>query len=80
MLDVLMKKYAALAGLPPHLRHMHVLKHSCGTHLIGKGAGIYEVKDWLGHKSISSTLVYAQFRNQERERAAAKIYDMDRVA
>jgi len=27
MLDVLMKQYGALAGIPPKLRHFHVLKH-----------------------------------------------------
>lgn len=70
----LMRKYATEAGLPTHLRHMHALKHSIGTHLIGKGAGLYEVKDWLGHKDIRSTMVYAQFRNRERDAAAERIY------
>jgi type 1 fimbriae regulatory protein FimB len=74
MLHVLMRKYAAAALLPPHLRHMHVLKHALGTHLIAKGAGLYEVKDWLGHKDIRSTLVYAQFRSRERDAAAQRIY------
>jgi site-specific recombinase XerD len=54
---------------------MHCLKHALGTHLIAKGAGIYEVKDWLGHKDIRSTLVYAQFRNAERDAAAQKVYE-----
>ena len=27
MLHLLMKKYGAAAGIPPHLRHFHVLKH-----------------------------------------------------
>ena len=75
MLHVLMNKYATAAGLPEHLRHMHSLKHALGTHLIGKGADVYAVKDWLGHKDIRSTLVYAQFRNAQRDAAAQKIYE-----
>jgi site-specific recombinase XerD len=75
MLHVLMRRYATAALLPTHLRHMHCLKHALGTHLIAKGAGIYEVKDWLGHKDIRSTLVYAQFRNAERDAAAQKVYE-----
>ena len=54
---------------------MHSLKHALGTHLIGKGADVYAVKDWLGHKDIRSTLVYAQFRNAQRDAAAQKIYE-----
>jgi site-specific recombinase XerD len=75
MLHVLMHKYATEALLPTHLRHMHSLKHALGTHLIGKGADLYAVKDWLGHKDIRSTMVYAQFRNAQRDAAAQRIYE-----
>jgi site-specific recombinase XerD len=74
-LHALMLRYATAAGLPVHLRHMHALKHALGTHLVGKGADLYAVKDWLGHKAFSSTLVYAQFRSQQRDAAARKIYE-----
>jgi len=75
MLHVLMRQYATEAMLPSHLRHMHCLKHALGTHLIGKGADLYAVKDWLGHADIHSTMVYAQFRNAQRDAAAQKIYE-----
>jgi len=74
MLDVLMRKYGELAGIPPHLRHFHTLKHSIGTHLLGK-LGIQEVQDWLGHRDIKSTMVYAAFRNQQRDAAARRVYE-----
>jgi site-specific recombinase XerD len=75
MLHVLMLKYATEAALPVHLRHMHALKHALGTHLIAKGADVYSVKDWLGHQDIRSRLVYAQFRNKQRDKAAQMIYE-----
>jgi site-specific recombinase XerD len=74
MLHVLMRQYATEAMVPTHLRHMHALKHSLGTHLIAKGADLYAVKDWLGHADIHSSMVYAQFRNQQRDDAAQAIY------
>lgn len=77
-LHFLMDRYATEANLPLHLRHMHALKHALGTHLIAKGAELFAVKDWLGHRDIRSTLVYAQFRNAQRDQAAAKIYERDR--
>ena len=75
MIHVLFRDYATKAGLPEHLRHAHCLKHSLGTHLIAKGASLYEVKDWLGHRDIRSTMVYAQMRNAERDAAARKVYE-----
>jgi integrase len=75
MVHVLFERYAAKAGLPEHLRHAHCLKHSIGTHLIAKGASLYDVKDWMGHRDIRSTMVYAQMRNAERDAAARKVYE-----
>src|SRR5438552_378194 len=39
-LHLLMKKYGAAAGIPEKLRHFHVLKHCCATHLLSKGFGV----------------------------------------
>ena len=68
MLDVLMKKYGALAGLPVDKRHMHVLKHACGTHLLSEhGLDVAAVQDHLGHKDIRNTLLYSQITNARRD-------------
>jgi integrase len=75
MVHVLFHDYATTAGLPEHLRHAHSLKHSLGTHLIAKAASLYDVKDWMGHRDIRSTMVYAQMRNAERDAAARKVYE-----
>lgn len=67
MLDVLTKHYGAAAGLPPELCHFHVLKHSCGTHLLSMGYGPERVQDWLRHANIQSTMKYAKVTNPRRE-------------
>lgn len=67
MLDVLMKKYGQLAGLPRELCHTHTLKHSCATHLLNRGESIEDVQDHVGHVSIASTLVYAKYSSRRRE-------------
>lgn len=66
MLHVLMQRYGAAAGIPKEKRHMHALKHSCGTHLLNKGESIEDVQDHLGHRQIANTLIYAEFSNQRR--------------
>ncbi len=74
MLHALMQDYGAAAGLPLELRHCHALKHSIGTHLVGK-VDLLSVKDWLGHKDIKSTMVYLTFRSRERDKVAAQVYE-----
>jgi integrase/recombinase XerD len=54
---LVVKKYCVAAGIPAHLSHPHVLKHSIATHSI-RNAGIENVQAYLGHKSMASTGVY----------------------
>lgn len=57
-----------LAGLPQHKCHPHILKHSIAMHTI-KGAGIENVRQYLGHKSISSTGAYLKVNDAEASQA-----------
>jgi integrase len=75
MLDVLMKKYGSLAMLPAKLRHFHVLKHSCATHLLSKGFGVEQVQDWIGHANIQNTMIYARVTNSRREAMGKALKD-----
>lgn len=49
---------AKAAGLPAEKRHPHVLKHSLASHLVAGNVNLALVKQALGHRSISSTMVY----------------------
>jgi integrase len=75
MLDVLMKRYGDRAGIPAEKRHMHSLKHSCGTHLLARGLNIEDVRDHLGHVNIQNTLIYAQITNVRREERDRRLRD-----
>jgi site-specific recombinase XerD len=72
-IDALFRRYATRAGLPPHKRHSHCLRHSIATHLIDAGQTLEYVQDHLGHKSIKSTGVYAKISDAKRERVAYQI-------
>jgi type 1 fimbriae regulatory protein FimB len=56
-----MERLGEAAGLPTDLQHSHVWRHTCAVTLLSKGADVFFVKSWLGHKSISTTMVYANF-------------------
>jgi type 1 fimbriae regulatory protein FimB len=49
---------ATAAGLTGEKRHPHVLKHSLASHLVAGNVNLALVKQALGHRSISSTMVY----------------------
>lgn len=41
----------------------HALRHSFAVHMLESGASLYDVKNALGHKAISSTCIYVQLAN-----------------
>jgi hypothetical protein len=57
-MDVVIKRYAALAGIHPAKRHYHVLKHSICVLLWQETHDLNAIQDHVGHRSSSSTLVY----------------------
>jgi type 1 fimbriae regulatory protein FimB len=50
---------AERAGIPADRRHPHCLKHALGFALVAENVHLSVVKQALGHKSISSTALYA---------------------
>jgi integrase/recombinase XerD len=68
----LMQKYGHEAALPQHKNHPHVLKHSIAMQTI-KSAGIENVRQYLGHKSIASTGAYLRV-NDEQASAAVQSF------
>ncbi len=53
-----MVQHGSTAGIPEHLKHCHVLKHSCAMIMLAGGAKINEVQKRLGHKNGGNTLKY----------------------
>ena len=57
-MDIVIKRYAALAGIHPAKRHYHVLKHSICVLLWQETHDLNAIQDHVGHHSSSSTLIY----------------------
>lgn len=52
----------------PQVR-LHAFRHSYATHLLDAGVNICSLKEYLGHSSLSSTMVYLHLTKHGHERA-----------
>jgi integrase/recombinase XerD len=76
----LFRRYADAADLPVDRRHPHVLRHSIAVHLMNAGWDAADVQDWLGHRDIGSTMVYAAVTNRRREQKYEEALLSDEIA
>jgi len=55
---------------------VHTLRHSYATHLLEAGVNIRRIQQYLGHHSLSSTMVYLHLTTQGHENAFGIINDL----
>jgi len=63
----IVRRYGDQVGLGGRLTP-HVLRHSCATHMLDRGADIRAVQELLGHASISTTQVYTKVSTERLRR------------
>ena len=44
---------------------LHHLRHSIATHLLENGLSVLFVRDFLGHKHLEATQIYAKVSNEQ---------------
>lgn len=61
---VTVKRRARAAGIVRRV-YVHLLRHSCATHLVARGVPLQIVQEHLGHLSITTTTIYAHLDNRQ---------------
>lgn len=59
-----LKRYAIIAGVPLTTTP-HTLRHSFATDLLSKGVDLRIIQEFLGHKSITATQIYAHVTSKK---------------
>lgn len=66
----LLRRIGPKVGIPLHKCHPHALKHSIGKQSAKNGAGVENIRTWLGHKSYV-TMDYMRSDEEEAQQAIA---------
>jgi len=64
------KKYGREARIMKRVSP-HVLRHTCATHLVQRGANLVVLRDLLGHRQITSTQIYIHATAHDMKELAA---------
>lgn len=74
-----LKKYAVAARLQnadliPSKISPHTIRHSKAMHLLQGGVNLVYIRDFLGHKSIQTTEIYARADSKQKREALESVY------
>ncbi len=68
-LDPIREQIPTIASLPKGntCRGWHILRHTFATKLARAGVDLIKIKEWMGHRSINTTMRYIHLQNQYDE-------------
>jgi site-specific recombinase XerD len=70
--QTLVRKAREKAGIEKHASP-HTLRHSFATHLLLNGVDLREIQEYMGHKSVETTMIYTHVVKTMRNRARSPL-------
>jgi site-specific recombinase XerD len=74
-MENIVKKYALLSGMPSSTT-CHTLRHSFATDLLSQGVDLRAIQEFLGHKSIGTTQIYASITSKQLRDTHRKFHSL----
>ncbi|MCC7374047.1 MAG: tyrosine-type recombinase/integrase, partial [Verrucomicrobiales bacterium] len=69
----IVKHYAQAAGIRPAMVRPHCLRATAATNALEHGADIAKVRDWLGHRTVSTTQLYDKRASRPEDSPTFKV-------
>jgi integrase len=61
-------------GKPRYRYHFHTFRHVCATNLLRRGLPIEQVKEFLGHENLETTMIYLDIVKDDLKEAVTHAY------
>lgn len=74
-IENIVKKYALLAGVPI-FTSPHTIRHSFATDLLNQGVDLRTIQEFLGHKNIGTTQIYASVTSKKLKDTHRKFHSL----
>ncbi len=75
-IENIVKKYTSLAGIPIFTTP-HTIRHSFATDLLSRGVDLRIIQEFLGHKNIATTQIYAHVTSKRLRETHRKFHDLE---
>ncbi len=66
LVQAVLRRAAERCAIPKHVTP-HTLRHTCATHMHARGAGLFHVRDILGHADVTTTQLYMRIAPREAQ-------------
>lgn len=76
MITHILKKYELKSGINKNI-HPHILRHTRAMHLLEAGVNIVDIRDILGHSSVTTTEIYARTTMELKRKAILGVYNIN---
>lgn len=74
-MENIVKRYAIMAGVPA-FTSCHTIRHSFATDLLSQGVDLRTIQEFLGHKNIGTTQIYASVTSKKLREAHRQFHSL----